>query len=92
MTPTLKEQLEQWIELEASNRFKSHQLMTAHLYKAGAHSILPMLVVALDCVEGIKNEKLWTGSNVYAFADNCKYDCEEALNKIKSMMEGNGND
>ena len=90
MTPTLKKKLEQWIEREAGKYAKNYA--GREHYICGANSILPMLLVALDCVEGIKNEKLWTGSNVYAFADNCKYDCEEALNKIKSMMKGNGNE
>lgn len=74
---TLKEQIEQWIEREASNRFKSHQLMTAHLYKAGAHSILPMLLVAVEALDA-------TWPNMF---DEIRQHHKEALNKIKQIIE-----
>lgn len=97
MTPTLKQQLEQWIkqssdnyELQLNEKLKRSGGDSALIeyaaedFKAGAHSILPMLLVAIECVD------------FYASGKQERLVCEkikalQALNKIKSMMEGNGN-
>lgn len=97
MTPTLKEQLEQWIERESKKQKiyqpkyggKDHSgyetLMKYEVnyervecYQAGAHSILPMLIVAVHAMDEYHD---------LHYAPKL----EEAINKIKSMMKGSGN-
>jgi hypothetical protein len=100
MTPTLKEQIEQWIEREADNYEASLEREIKYLsendidhrytdnalddFKAGAHSILPMLLVALEALEFVINHSMPSTYN--------NEEAHKVLNKIKSMMEGNGND
>lgn len=68
-------------------------------YESGANSILPMLLVALDALEVYSSNKSFTidgHKNVVVFSELETYWPEhfskEALNKIKSMMERNGNE
>ena len=96
MTPTLKEQIEQWIERETKKRslrqcstgLKSlDEALQWHIevgFESGAHSILPMLVVAVEALE------FDCGNKCNAEYNPCN--AKEALNKIKSMMEGKGNE
>lgn len=104
MTPTLKQQLEQWIEREAADYEAILEREIKYLsendidhrytdnaiddFKAGAHSILPMLLIALDTLESYKSAAFDLNGTIYKVG----YRAEETLNKIKSMMEGNGND
>ena len=103
MTPTLKEQIEQWIEREADKyqkEYRSNLNLKLRIYsdirdanKAGAHSILPMLLVALQGLELVKHESIYVGENGWKdeYFLSVK-SATEALNKMKSMMEGKGND
>ena len=104
MTPTLKEQIEQWIKQSSDNYEASLEREIKYLsendidhrytdnalddFKAGAHSILPMLLVALDTLESYKSAAFDLNGTIYKVG----YRADEAINKIKSMMEGNGNE
>lgn len=94
MTPTLKQQLEQWIEREAIEDSKmlrpqdSPLKMNQREFKAGAQSTLPMLLVAIDGLQGVYYNKF----NGASQSVEAKIVAGEALNKIKSMMERNGNE
>lgn len=93
MTPTLKEQLEQWIDREAITRETYKEELS---FRAGANRILLMLLVALekldalDCaVECLKEVQTRTAHMQSKHAGKLNRLTTEALNKIKSMMEGN---
>lgn len=87
MTPTLKEQLEQWIYAEAMKHDDNTTFTNGGSFIAGAHSILPMLLVALECLNKYKDSAFKVNGQIFKVGSKA----EEALNKIKSMMEGNGN-
>lgn len=99
MTPTLKEQLEQWIEREAEKyqkEYASNLNLKLRIYsdirdanKAGAHSILPMLLVAVECLKEVQTRTAHMQSK---HAGKLNRLTTEELNKIKSMMEGKGNE
>lgn len=97
MTPTLKEQIEQWIkqssdnyELQLNEKLKRSGGDSALIeyaaedFKTGAHSILPMLLVACEALEFVINHSM---PNTYN-----NEEAHKVLNKIKSMMEGSGNE
>lgn len=91
MTPTLKEQLEQWIDREAITRETYEEELS---FREGAHSILPMLLVALDALEVYSSNKSFTidgHKNVVVFSGLETYWPEhfskEALSNIKQMIE-----
>ena len=86
----IKKQLEQWIENE-SHAYEKRSGAVGSVAKnfvrndflQGAHSILPMLLVALDTLESYKSAAFDLNGTIYKVG----YRAEETLNKIKQMIE-----
>lgn len=87
----IKRQLEKFIELNArveQNEFYSKVDRSRtfddipNAFKAGAHSILPMLLVAIECLNKYKHAAFELDGKVYKVGSQA----DEALSEIKAMI------
>jgi hypothetical protein len=56
-------------------------------YKAGFNAAIPIILEMAETLHGIKKAKS-NGADVYAFADDAKFDADESLNKLKQFVDG----